>query len=60
MSGVSVAGGNDVFVGIFVSTTRVGIGVVVSVQAIDVRTHRSKKNDVRLIKRLSFQDTIPE
>ena len=60
MSGVSVAGGKDVFAGISVSIIRVGIGVDVRVQANNVRTNGIKKNDFRLINKLSFQDTIPE
>ena len=60
MRGVSVAGGNDVFVGISVSATVGGRGVDVSVQANDVRMYSVRKNVFRLINKLSFQDTILE
>jgi hypothetical protein len=58
--GVSVTELKDVLVGMFVSTTIVGIGVDVSVQANDVRIDSMKKNDFCLINKLSFQDTILE
>jgi hypothetical protein len=60
MSGVSVAGGKDVFVGMSVTTKVGAIGVDVRVQANNVRTDRIKKNDFCLINKRSFQDTIPE
>lgn len=53
--GVSVTGLKDVFVGMFVSTTAVGIGADVSVQANDARIDRRKKNDFRFINKLSFR-----
>jgi hypothetical protein len=60
MRGVSVASGNDVFVGISVSATVGGMGVDVSVQVNDVRIYSVRKNVFRLINKLSFQDTIPD
>ena len=58
--GVSVTGGNDVFVGTLVAIKVGGRGVDVRVQANDVRIHRIKKNDFRFIDNLSFQNTILE
>ena len=55
MRGVSVAGGNDVFVGISVATKVGGMGIDVRVQANDVRMHRIRKNDFRLINKLSIR-----
>jgi hypothetical protein len=44
----------------FVSTIAVDTGVDDNVQAKDVRTHTIRKNNFRLISRLSIQDTILE
>ena len=57
--GVSVTGANDVFAGTMVSTTTGGMGVDVSVQAMDVMMHKIGKLSVRLMCEIGspFEDT---